>query len=222
MSNIFIARQPIYDRKLNVFAYELLYRAGDESNHANVTDGDDATSQVLVNALIEIGLPELVGNTLAFINLTQQHILNGLPITLAQENVVLEVLEDVVPDDTLISALQKLKNEGYTIALDDFICHDSKQPMVDLADIVKIDVLELQGASLADQVKTLRPMGVKLLAEKVETPEDFEYCKALGFDYFSRLFFLQTEHRQRRAHADVSYGHYAVINQSAGPRTRNW
>lgn len=188
MSNIFIARQPIYDRKLNVFAYELLYRASDEINHANITDGNDATSQVPVNALIEIGLPELVGNALAFINLTQQHILNGLPITLAQENVVLEVLEDVIPDKALISALQKLKNEGYTIALDDFVCHDSKQPMVKLADIIKIDIMQLQGAALTEQVKMLRPVDVKLLAEKVETPEEFEYCKALGFDYFQGYF----------------------------------
>ena len=191
MSDIFIARQPIYDRKLNVYAYELLYRAGNESNHANVTDGDDATSQVLVNALIEIGLPELTGTALAFINLTQQHILNGLPSTLAQENVVLEVLEDVVPDEALISALQKLKNEGYTIALDDFVCDDSKLPMVDLADIIKIDIMEVQGAKLAEQVKMLQPMGLKLLAEKVETPEEFEYCKALGFDYFQGYFFCK-------------------------------
>ena len=191
MSDIFIARQPIYDRKLNVYAYELLYRASNESNHANVTDGDDATSQVLVNALIEIGLPELTGNALAFINLTQQHILNGLPSTLAQENVVLEVLEDVVPDDALINALQNLKNEGYTIALDDFVCHESKRSMVELADIIKIDIMDVQGAKLAEQVKMLQPMGLKLLAEKVETPEEFEYCKALGFDYFQGYFFCK-------------------------------
>jgi EAL and modified HD-GYP domain-containing signal transduction protein len=191
VSNIFIARQPIYDRRLNVFAYELLYRAGEGNNQANVTDGDDATSQVLVNALMEIGLPELVGKALAFINLTQQHILNGLPSTLAHENVVLEVLEDVVPDEALIGALQVLKETGYTIALDDFVCHDSKRPMVELADIIKIDVMELQGNLLAEQVKKLRPMGVKLLAEKVETPEEFEYCKALGFDYFQGYFFCK-------------------------------
>lgn len=191
MSNIYIARQPIYDRKLNVFAYELLYRAGDEQNHANVTDGDDATSQVLINALMEIGLPDLVGQALAFINLTQHHILNGLPSTLAHENIVLEVLEDVVPDDALLTALHNLKQEGYTIALDDFILNDSNRSMVELADIIKIDIMELQGAALADQVKLLRPMGVKLLAEKVETPEEFEYCKALGFNYFQGYFFCK-------------------------------
>lgn len=184
VSEIFIARQPIYDRQLTVYAYELLYRTGSDHNHAEVTDGDDATSQVLVNALMEIGLPDLVEDSMAFINLTQQHILNGLPHSLAHSNIVLEVLEDVVPDAALIDALQNLKKAGYSIALDDFIYDDSSHPLVALADIIKVDVMALPGAALADQIKQLRPMGVKLLAEKVETNEEFEYCKALGFHYF--------------------------------------
>ena len=191
MSEIFIARQPIYDRQLTVYAYELLYRTGSDHNHAEVTDGDDATSQVLVNALMEIGLPDLVGDSMAFINLTQQHILNGLPHSLAHSNIVLEVLEDVVPDAALIDALQNLKKAGYSIALDDFIYDDSSHPLVALADIIKVDVMALPGAALADQIKQLRPMGVKLLAEKVETNEEFEYCKALGFHYFQGYFFCK-------------------------------
>lgn len=195
MSNIFIARQPIYDRRLDVYAYELLYRASNEDNHANVTEGsgDDATSQVLINALIEIGLPELVNKSFAFINLTQQHILDGLPDSLADSNIVLEVLEDVVPDEALINALKALKSAGYSIALDDFIYDETTHPLVECADIIKVDVLDLQGSSLANQVKQLRPLGVKLLAEKVETPEDFEYCKALGFDYFQGYFFCKPD-----------------------------
>ena len=191
MSDIFIARQPIYDRRLKVYAYELLHRAGSDHNHANVTDGDAATSQVLINALIEIGLPELVGQSRAFVNLTRQHILNGLPPTLEQDNVVLEVLEDIAPDQELISALVNLKEAGYTIALDDFIYHENKHALVELADIIKIDVLDLQGSTLAGQVNELRPTGVKLLAEKVETPEEFEHCKSLGFDYFQGYFFCK-------------------------------
>jgi EAL and modified HD-GYP domain-containing signal transduction protein len=191
VSDIFIARQPIYDRRLTVYAYELLHRAGSDHNHADVTDGDGATSQVLINALMEIGLPELVGQARAFVNLTRQHILNGLPPSLAQDNVVLEVLEDIAPDQELISALTNLKAAGYTIALDDFIYHKSKHSLVELADIIKIDVLDLQGSTLAKQVNELRPMGVKLLAEKVETPEEFDHCKSLGFDYFQGYFFCK-------------------------------
>ncbi len=190
MPDIFIARQPIYDRHLRVYAYELLYRSS-ELNEAVIKDGDDATSQVLINALMEIGLPELVGEALAFINLTRQHIIQGLPSSLVRDKIVLEVLEDVTPDAALISALKALKQAGYTIALDDFIYAEDKHPLVELADIVKLDILALPGAALADQVKTLRPLGVQLLAEKVETPEQYEYCKALGFDYFQGYFFCK-------------------------------
>lgn len=190
MSDIFIARQPIYDRKLYVYAYELLYRDG-EIDYANVVDGDDATSQVLVNALMEIGLPELVDQSPAFINLTERYILEGLPAVFAKDNVMLDILENVEASDAVIAGVKKLKADGYVIALDSFVCDGSKRALVELADIVKIDLLTVPGAALAGQVKKLRPMGVSLLAKKVETPEEFEYCKALGFDYFQGYFFCR-------------------------------
>ncbi|HHI94037.1 MAG TPA: HDOD domain-containing protein [Gammaproteobacteria bacterium] len=190
MSDFFIARQPIYDRKLYVYAYELLYRSS-ENNHANVVDGDDATSQVLVNALMEVGLPELVGQSLAFINLTERYIVEGLPPSLAQDNLVLEVLEDIAPTEAVIAGLKELKAAGHVIVLDDFICDGSKQALVELADIIKFDLFTLPGGTLTEQVKKLRPTGTRLLAEKVETPEEYEYCKALGFDYFQGYFFCK-------------------------------
>jgi len=190
MSDFFIARQPIYDRKLYVYAYELLYRSS-ENNYANVVDGDDATSQVLINALMEVGLPELVGQSLAFINLTERYIVEGLPPSLVQDNLVLEVLEDIKPTEAVITGLKKLKTAGHVIVLDDFICDGNKQALVELADIIKFDLFTLPGGTLTDQVKKLRPTGVRLLAEKVETPEEYEYCKALGFDYFQGYFFCK-------------------------------
>lgn len=190
MSDIFIARQPIYDRGLNVYAYELLYRAGEE-NQADVVDGDDATSQVLINALMEIGLPDIVGSAYAFINLTKHYILEGVPPTLAQDNVVLEVLEDILPDEALITALNKLKAEGHTIALDDFIYDPTKRSLVEVADLIKIDLMALPEGGLEEQVKILKPYGMRLLAEKVETQEEFEHCKDLGFDYFQGYFFCK-------------------------------
>ncbi len=190
MSDFFIARQPIYDRKLYVYAYELLYRSS-ENNYADVVDGDDATSQVLINALMEVGLPELVGQSLAFINLTERYIVEGLPPSLAEDNLVLEVLEDIKPTEAVITGLKKLKAAGHVIVLDDFICDNSKRALVELADIIKFDLFTLPGGTLTEQVKKLRPTGVRLLAEKVETPEEYEYCKALGFDYFQGYFFCK-------------------------------
>lgn len=190
LSDIYLARQPIYDRQLNVHAYELLYRSGEE-NSAQVFDGDAATAQVLVNALIEIGLPDIIGSSHAFINLTRHHILEGLPAQLAQDRVVLEVLEDILPSAELIQALQALRAAGFRIALDDFIYSADKQTLMEVADIVKLDLPALPGSALTDQVKALRAFPVELLAEKVETPEQYEYCKALGFDYFQGYFFCR-------------------------------
>lgn len=190
MSDIYIARQPIYTQDLEVHAYELLYRDGNVTQ-ARVVNGEDATAQVLVNALIEIGLPELVGNRYAFINCTEDYLLQGLPNPIASKQVALEVLEDVLPGPQLIHALVKLKEAGYLIALDDFIYDEGKRALVQMADMVKLDLMAFTEGQLEQQVALLKPFGVKLLAEKVETQEEFERCKAMGFDYFQGYFFCK-------------------------------
>ena len=190
MSDIFIARQPIYDRKLSVYAYELLYRDS-EQNAAHIVDGDMATSQVLVNSLMDIGLQNLVEQSLAFINITETYIIDGLPKPLAQQRVVLEILENIEPSEAVIEGLKRLKADGHVIALDDFVCRSDKLPMVEMADLIKVDLMAIPRNELVDQVKKLRPLNVSLLAEKVETQEEFEYCKALGFDYFQGYFFCK-------------------------------
>ena len=190
MSESLLARQPIYTRDMEVHAYELLYRGSDDE-HADVRDGDLATSQVLVNALLEIGLDELVGDRPAYINCTAHYLLEGLPAPMAPAQVVLEVLEDVIPDGDLLAAITNLREQGYTIVLDDFIYDESKRALVELADVVKLDVLAIPDDQLALQHQRLRAFGVKLLAEKVETQEEFERCKRLGFDYFQGYFFCR-------------------------------
>jgi EAL and modified HD-GYP domain-containing signal transduction protein len=190
MSEIFLARQPIYSPELTVHAYELLYRGGNV-DHAQIVNGEDATSQVLVNALIEIGLPELVGDRYAFINCTEDYLLKGLPNPIASNQVVLEVLEDVLPGEELLDSLRKLKEAGYLIALDDFIYHEDKRELVKLADMVKLDIMSLEADKLEQQVEQLREFDILLLAEKVETQDDFERCKKLNFDFFQGYFFCK-------------------------------
>ncbi len=188
MRSIFIGRQPIYDRALQVYAYELLYRSGEE-NSAGMPDGDVATSQVILNAFTEIGIENLVGEHLAFINLTRGFILGDNPLPLSQGKVVLEVLEDIVIDEVLINAVRKLSSKGYLIALDDFIFHESLRPLIDIADIIKIDVRALTRATVSAHVTELRRSKARLLAEKIETQDEYEYYKNLGFDYFQGYFF---------------------------------
>ncbi|WP_454061819.1 EAL and HDOD domain-containing protein [Candidatus Nitrospira salsa] len=185
-----VGRQPIYGSSVDVFAYELLYRGGG-ANQANFVDGDAATANVMLNAMLEIGLEPIVGNRLAFINMTANLILGQLCQTLPKEQVVLEILENVEPTDQIIEALTELSKQGYTIALDDFIYHDSLQPLVKIADIVKVDVMALSHEEIEEHVLWLRQYPLKLLAEKVETHEDFEFCRALGFDYFQGYFFCK-------------------------------
>lgn len=190
MSDIYIGRQPIYDRKLDVYAYELLFRAASD-NSANFTDGDKATSDVIVNTFLEIGLDNIVGNRLAFINLTRAFFVGEHTISLPRDRVVLELLEDIEADEEVVDSVKRLADQGYSIALDDFIYHESLQPLVQLADIVKIDIMSMSRDEIRDHVHALRQHPLRLLAEKVETQEEHDYCMELGFDYFQGYFFAQ-------------------------------
>jgi EAL and modified HD-GYP domain-containing signal transduction protein len=191
MQEVLIGRQPIYDDNLNVYAYELLFRASQDQNTADFSDGDKATTQVVVNAFIEIGLDKIVGNRPAFFNMTRNFLLSDNPLPFSGEQLVLEVLEDVKVDEELVAAVKCLSNKGFTIALDDFIFHDSLRPLVEVSDIVKIDILPLNHSELKEHVTELRRYDVKLLAEKVETQEEYEFCKSLGFDYYQGYFFCK-------------------------------
>jgi len=190
MSDIFIGRQAIYDRKLEVYAYELLFRS-QPSGSADITDGDKATSDVIVNTFLEIGLDNIVNKRRAFINLTRSFFVNHKTISLPKDRVVLELLEDIKADDEVIEGVKHLSEQGYTIALDDFIYHESLKPLVKLANLIKIDIMALDKDAIRDHVLALRKHPVKLVAEKVETQQDFDYCLDLGFDYFQGYFFAQ-------------------------------
>jgi EAL and modified HD-GYP domain-containing signal transduction protein len=190
MSEIFIARQPIYDRNLALYAYELLFRST-HSNSAEFSDGEQATSNVIVNAFLEIGLDNIVRGRPAFINLTRSFIVNEQAMSLPKDRVVLELLEDIEADDEVIRGVRRLSEQGYVIALDDFTYHESLKPLVQLADIVKIDVMKLSNDEIQAHAQELRQHPLRLLAEKVETQDSFEYCKELGFDYFQGYFFAQ-------------------------------
>lgn len=188
MLKIFIGRQPIYNKLLKVVGYELLFRSYD-SETADFIDGDRATSQVIMNTFVEIGLDKLVGGGLAFINLTRNFILDKYPLPFSEKRVVLEVLENITIDDELIEGLRFLSGRGYQIALDDVVNPDQVAPLLEIADIVKLDFIDVDRTLLRDYVQTLKKYNVKLLAEKLETQDDFEFCKKLGFHLYQGFFF---------------------------------
>jgi c-di-GMP-related signal transduction protein len=188
MTDIYIGRQPIYDRDLGVVAYELLYRDSEE-NRANITDIDVASADMIFNALVEFGLEKLVGPHRAYMNLSPNLLVSGKPLVLPPAKVALEVLETTRVDDAVIAAVRELADAGFTIALDDFFYADSWKPLVERAHVIKVDVLTLSDDQVRGQVAALEDYKGKLLAEKVETQERFDLCKKLGFDYFQGYFF---------------------------------
>lgn len=190
-----IARQPIFDRDYQLFAYELLFRSNSRQSYANLehVSADVATSRVINYAFLELGIERVIGNNIAFINLTRQFILNDEPIPAAQNQVILEVLENIQIDEDLLAGIRQLVAQGYKIALDDFVYHESLRPLVELASFVKVDVLDFDEATLRQHVDALKQYDVKLLAEKVETLTDYELCHELGFDYFQGFFFCRPD-----------------------------
>lgn len=191
-NSIFLARQPIFGKDLTLFAYELLFR-NNQNNQSGVNNinGDEATTQVINHTFLEFGIERVLGNKRGFINLTRAFLLGDIPLPFDHQDVVLEILEDIIIDDDIIQAVKNFSEQGFIIALDDFIYNDNLKPLIHLADIIKIDLLALSERGLAEHVELLRPFQVKLLAEKVETEAQFEQCKALGFDYYQGYFFCK-------------------------------
>jgi c-di-GMP phosphodiesterase len=188
MADFLIGRQQILDQNLNIYGYELLFR-GKDFDLTNKTEATQATNQIITDSILELGLNNLVGTHKAFINFTAQNLLEKTPLSLPKDRVVIEVLENVAVDLRIISNLREFSQQGYTIALDDFIFSDEWQPLVEFVDIIKLDVLAMGEEKTRSAIKKLKQYDLKLLAEKVETHEEFRYLLELGCDYFQGFFF---------------------------------
>ena len=158
---------------------------------ADVVDGDFATSAVLENAFMNLSIDDVIGDHKAFINFTPRLLEMEIPIEPAR--CVIEVLEDVEVTDALLESLKRAKQKGHLVALDDFEYNETLQPLVDLADIIKLDVLALTDTELVDAVGRLSAYGVTLLAEKIETNEMLRHCLDLGFEMFQGNFLSKPE-----------------------------
>jgi EAL and modified HD-GYP domain-containing signal transduction protein len=192
VERVLVSRQPIYSAEMSVLGYELLFRDSDV-NYASFSDGDQATAEVILNTFTDIGLHEVVGRNLAFINFDRNLIMGSYCELLPPKQVVLELLETVEPDDALLVRLAELKRAGYRIALDDFICADESYRLVEFAHFVKLDIVACDQGMIERSVAALKNFPVRLIAEKVETPEQVKLCQALGFDYFQGYFFCRPE-----------------------------
>lgn len=186
--DVYVARQPIFDRALNVVGYELLFRDGPE-NRARIEDPEAATAQLLLNVFSGIGLDRLVGDSRAFVNLPRGFLVGDYPLPQEPGRLTLEVLEDVPIDETLVRGLENLAAAGFTIALDDVIFESRlRMLLLGVASIVKLDLRRLPRDQWAAHVREFRKCRVQILAEKVETEEELDACIELGFDLFQGYF----------------------------------
>lgn len=215
---IFVARQPIFDKSMNVFAYELLYRV-DPGSAANVKDGDQATSAVITNTFLLIGFDNLTGGKPAFINFTRNMLAEEVATNLPRELVAVEVLEDVDPDDKVIEACRKLKDLGYTLVLDDFVFKGDLQPLIDLADIIKVDFLYTRGADRGEIIRQVGNKNIKFLAEKVETKEEFEEALGMGYSYFQGYFFSKPDTLSARDIPGYKLNYLHLLQELNRPET---
>lgn len=192
MTNIYVARQPILNRDQETVAYELLYRPG-EDNNFGPSDYDTASLATVERSLHSFGLDTLVGDKLAFYNASRDLLVRGLWRLLPARSSVIEVLETVEPDSVVAEACRAIKNAGYSLALDDFIYRPEHQGLVDITDYIKVDFLLTQGSEREEMVQRFAPLGISMLAEKVETWEDFQQALDAGYQLFQGYFFCRPE-----------------------------
>ena len=190
MTEYFIARQPIFDRQLKLYAYELLFRSSRVNAAPVDVDGETATAQVLSTSS-DIGLERLVGRHHAFINLPQRFLDEPELLPLPPEQLVLEILETVDLDGERLDALRWLDEQGYTLALDDFVYDARFEEVLPLVEIVKMEVPAIPPDEWASEIARLKSYGCRVLAEKVETEDEFKRLAELGCDYFQGFFFAR-------------------------------
>ncbi len=186
----FVARQPILDRVQKVFGYELLFRNGTE----NYFSGDpESASRSMVDSSLLFGLDALCRGTRAFVNCTRDVLVKDVVTLLPPHQTVVEILETVEPEERVFAACKRLKEAGYLIALDDFVANDPRAPLSPLADIIKVDIRATQPDERTEIVRRFGSAKCRMLAEKLETQQEFIQTRNLGFTYFQGYFFCKPE-----------------------------
>lgn len=185
---VFLGRQAIFDRKNNIFAYELLFRTAGKIE-ADITSDSHATAHVVVNTLTGMGVERVLGKIPGFINIGEDFLMSDLVFLLPPDQFILEILETVPVTDEVIERCRELKAKGYRLALDDYTGDSLKwDPLISLMDIVKVDFQKVEGDNLEALARTLLQKKISLVAEKVELPEQQALAMSLEFSYFQGFF----------------------------------
>lgn len=199
-STTYTARQGIFNRRQHLVAYELLFRNGVENVFPTDIDGHQATSQIIINTHLNRGIDAITNGLPAFINFSETCLHKDLPLLLPHNKVVVEILETVTPSDEVFLACRKLFHAGYTLALDDFVYSPAWARFIPFVKLIKFDLAKTPLAQIAKLVAGIQQQypKVKLLAERIETQEQFQEAKAIGFHLFQGYFFCKPEVKAQR------------------------
>lgn len=206
--DVFVARQPIFDRRGELYAYELLYRRTGAHTAADGVTADVMASEVLVHTFLNIGLDRITGGHRAFLNFTRDMLLRGMHQLFDPSTVVIELLESVTPDAEVVDACHALVKAGYILALDDFEYTPAFEPLLRLAKVIKLDVLNKSDEELRRAYARVAPYGGTILAERVETQAVHATCLALGHGLFQGYYFSKPETLARR---DLSAAQITIL-----------
>lgn len=193
----YVARQAILDAESQVYAYELLFRDGKSNCFPDISP-DEATSKLITGSHLSLGVEEITDGKLAFINFHTDSLLYRFPTSLNPQNVVIEVVETVKIDNNLINACKHISNLGYKVALDDHDFDPKWDVLIPYVSVVKVDISECSFEKIAQHIGKFKDAGLKLVAERVETKEQFERCKELGFNLFQGYYFAKPETLKQR------------------------
>lgn len=211
-----MARQPIFDENNQVYGYELLYRSNGQQNNYTGVNGDESTADVITNAFFGLDIREVIGGSKAFINFTGNLLKRGVPKMISPDIVVVEVLENLMMDEDLIDACQDLKERGYTLALDDFEYENTYSELFQLGDIVKID-FRIPQKKIEETAYVCRYCNKIILAEKIETAEEYEYAKRLGCTFTQGYYFARPTILSRGSVAPLTMNFMQVMQLVSQP-----
>lgn len=187
-AELYLGLQPIFDRDMRVYAYELLFRARNGED-ALVKDNHGASATVIHHVFNKLGAEAVLGPHFGFINLDAAMLDSRIVEQLPKDKVVLEILETVTVDAALVARCEWLKQQGFVLALDDFAGHEAAfEPLLPLVDVIKVDLHRVRRRALADTTRRLRRWPARLLAEKLGTEEEVHHCRALGYDLFQGYY----------------------------------
>lgn len=213
--DIFVARQPIFNKNYKVIGYEILYRNSSVNNFNENLSPEEATIKVLNNVFIQMGIDLITRGKKAFINFPEENIKNRLPELFSKDVIVVEILENVEPDFNFIESIKLLKNKGYRIALDDFELINYKRyfGLLELVDIIKVDFLKNDKKTLSLIPRIFSGKNVTILAEKIETLDDFKFAINNGYELFQGYFFQKPEIISGKSIPVIKKNYFEIIKE---------